>query len=73
MTLQDSTIGGLYSGSPFLGSHGELPPGEGGLNLWDGFFFPWHSHHEKEVTNLGIFPSGMLTFFSVVPWDFTIE
>jgi len=70
---QDATIGGLYSGSPFLGNNGELPPGEGGLNLWDGFFFPWHSHHEKELTNFGTFPGGMLTFFSVVPWDYNID
>ena len=71
--IQDITIGGFYSGSPFLGAAGELPPGEGGLNPWDGFFYPWHSHHEKELTNFDIYPGGMLTFFSVVPWDYPIQ
>jgi hypothetical protein len=71
--IQDVTIGGFYSGSPYLGQSGVLPPGEGGLNPWDGFFFPWHSHHEKELTNFDIYPGGMLTFFSVVPWDFNID
>lgn len=70
--MQDVTIGGFYSGSPFLGQNGELPPGEGGLNPWDGFFFPWHSHHEKELTNFDIYPGGILTFFSVVPWDYPL-
>ena len=70
--IQDVTIGGYYSGSPFLGQNGELPPGEGGLNPFDGFFFPWHSHHEKELTNFDIYPGGLLTFFAVVPWDFGI-
>lgn len=71
--VQDLTIGGFYSGSPFLGSMGALPPGEGGLNPFDGYFFPWHSHHEKELTNFDIYPGGLLTFFAVVPWDFPLE
>lgn len=71
--VQDVVIGGFYSGSPFLGQNGELPPGEGGLNGFDGFFYPWHSHHEKELTNFNIFPGGLLTFMAVVPWGFAID
>jgi FtsP/CotA-like multicopper oxidase with cupredoxin domain len=65
--LQDLTFGGWYSGSPFLGYFGALPPGEGGLNLNGGLFFMWHSHNEKELTNFDIFPGGMLTFVIIEP------
>ncbi|BAU50051.1 signal peptide protein [Sulfurifustis variabilis] len=65
--LQDVSFGGWYSGSPFLGHFGQLPPGEGGLNLNGGLFFMWHSHNEKELTNFDIFPGGMLTFVIIEP------
>ena len=65
--LQDLTFGGWYSGSPFLGQFGALPPGEGGLNLNGGLFFMWHSHNEKELINFDIFPGGMLTFVIIEP------
>ncbi len=58
---QDLTFGQFYSGSPFLGGMGALPPGEGGFNPNGGFMFMWHSHAEKELTNFDIFPGGMLT------------
>jgi FtsP/CotA-like multicopper oxidase with cupredoxin domain len=58
---QELTYGGFYSGSPFLGALGDLPPGEGGLNAYGGMFFMWHSHNERELTNDDIFPGGMLT------------
>ncbi len=61
--LQDLTFGGFYSGSPFLGSDGLLPVGEGGMNLNAGLFFMWHSHTEKELVNNDVFPGGMMTMF----------
>jgi plastocyanin len=65
---QDLTFGQFYSGGPFLGSGGSLPPGQGGFNPTAGYFFMWHSHNEKELTNNDIFPGGMLTMFLVVPF-----
>jgi hypothetical protein len=65
--LQDLTFGGFYSGSPFLGAFGDLPPGEGGLNLYGGLVFMWHSHTEKELVNNDIFPGGMMTMCIVEP------
>jgi FtsP/CotA-like multicopper oxidase with cupredoxin domain len=56
------TFGIAYSGSPYLGSPGPLPPGEAGFNPNAGLFFMWHSHNEKELTSNNIFPGGMLTF-----------
>lgn len=65
--LQDLAFGGFYSGSPFLGAFGSLPPGEGGLNLNGGMFYMWHSHTEREIINNDIFPGGMLTMMIVEP------
>lgn len=62
---QDLAFGQFYSGSPFLGALGSLPPGQGGLNPNSGYTFMWHSHSEKEITNNDIFPGGMLTMMIV--------
>ena len=64
-TNQDLTFGLWYSGSPFLGALGTLPPGEGGFNPNGGFFFMWHSHNEKEITNNDIFPGGLMTMIVI--------
>lgn len=62
-------FGGFYSGSPFLGALGALPPGEGGLNPGAGFAYMWHSHTERELVNNDVFPGGMLTMLIVeAPW-----
>jgi len=65
--LQDLTFGGWWSGSPFLGSMGALPPGEGGMNPMSGFVYMWHSHTEKEMVNNDIFPGGMMTMLIIEP------
>jgi hypothetical protein len=65
----DLAFGGWYSGSPFMGGSGALPPGEGGLNPYGGFSYMWHSHTEKELINFDIFPGGMLTMLIVEPWN----
>jgi len=64
---QNLAFGGWWSGSPFMGDVEPLPPGEGGLNPFGGFFFMWHSHAEKELTNFDIFPGGMLSMMVVEP------
>uniref|UniRef100_A0A831XF18 Multicopper oxidase family protein n=1 Tax=Geobacter metallireducens TaxID=28232 RepID=A0A831XF18_GEOME len=63
--VQELTFGQFYSGSPFLGAMGALPPGEGGFNPNGGFLFMWHSHAEKEIVNNDIFPGGMLTMMLI--------
>jgi FtsP/CotA-like multicopper oxidase with cupredoxin domain len=67
------TFGGFYSGSPYMGAAGALPPGEGGLNPYSGYFFVWHSHAEQELTNNDIFIGGMLTQMVVLPFDAPIS
>ncbi len=65
--LQNLTFGGFYSGSPYLGHLGSLPPGQGGLNANGGFHFMWHSHAEKEMINFDVFPGGMMSMFTLEP------
>lgn len=64
---QNLAYGGFWSGTPFMGLPGSLPPGEGGLNPYGGFAFMWHSHNEKEMTTYNVFPGGNMTMLLVVP------
>lgn len=64
VTLPDQLsllFGEFWSGSPYLGQLGALPPGQGRNNTTGGYFFMWHSHTEKEIVNNNVFPGGMLT------------
>lgn len=70
---KDLTFGQFYGGSPFLGVHGALPPGQGGFNLNAGYFYMWHSHNEKELTNNDIFPGGIMTMLIIEPPGVVIE
>jgi manganese oxidase len=65
--VAELTLGGYWSGSPYMGDVGDLPPGEGGLNPNGGYFFVWHSHAEKELTTFDIFPGGSLSAMVVLP------
>ena len=63
--LQSLSVGGTWSGSPFIGQLGVLPPGHPGNNPTGAFSFMWHSHTEREMTNDDIFPGGMMTMMMV--------
>jgi FtsP/CotA-like multicopper oxidase with cupredoxin domain len=65
--LQDLSFGAHYSGSPYLGSFGALPPGGALINLNAGYFHMWHSHNEREIVNNDIFPGGMMTMLIIEP------
>lgn len=65
--LQDLTVGPHYSGSPYLGRFGTLPPGSAVLNENAGYFHMWHSHNEREIVNNDIFPGGMMTMLIIEP------
>ena len=64
-SLSSLAFGGFYSGSPYLGALGSLPPGEGGLNPNAGFTYMWHSHNERELVNNDVFPGGMMTMLII--------
>lgn len=70
--LQDLTFGANYSGSPYLGSFGALPPGGTMVNNNAGYFHMWHSHNEREIVNNDIFPGGMMTMVIIEPAGVTI-
>ena len=72
-SLSSLAFGGFYSGSPFLGAMGALPPGEGGLNPAAGFTYMWHSHAERELVNNDVFPGGMLTMLVIQPFSHLID
>lgn len=72
-SLSSLAFGGFYSGSPYLGALGSLPPGEGGLNPNAGFTYMWHSHNEKELVNNDVFPGGMMTMLIVEAPDVQIN
>jgi FtsP/CotA-like multicopper oxidase with cupredoxin domain len=61
----DLAFGQFWSGSPFLGTSGDLPPSHPGLNSMGAYLFPWHSHSERELTTNDVFPGGALTFVVV--------
>jgi FtsP/CotA-like multicopper oxidase with cupredoxin domain len=71
-SLSSMAFGGFYSGSPYLGGMGSLPPGEGGLNPNAGFAYMWHSHTERELVNNDVFPGGMMTMLIVEAPDVVI-
>ncbi|NEX18953.1 multicopper oxidase domain-containing protein [Thiorhodococcus mannitoliphagus] len=71
--VAELTLGGFWSGSPYMGDVGDLPPGEGGLNPNGGYFFVWHSHAEKELTTFDIFPGGSLSAMVVLPTSVDIQ
>jgi manganese oxidase len=64
---QDIAVGPHYSGSPYLGRFGILPPGSVVLNQNAGYFHMWHSHNEREIVNNDIFPGGMMTMLIIEP------
>jgi FtsP/CotA-like multicopper oxidase with cupredoxin domain len=70
---QDLFFGAWWSGTPYLGSLGNLPPGEGGLNPNGGYSYMWHSHTEKELTNNDIYPGGILTMMIIEAPGVVIE
>lgn len=63
--LQNMAFGAFYSGSPYMGGAGDLPPGEGGNNPNSAFTYAWHSHTEMELANFDIFPGGMFTLMFI--------
>jgi len=69
----DMAQGDYYSGSPFFGGMGELPPSHPALNSNAGYFYMWHSHTEKELTSNDIWPGGMVSFMIVEPSGVTID
>lgn len=64
--------GQFYGGSPYLGLTGLgqqtlLAPGVLKQNPGAAYCYPWHSHHEREITTNNVFPGGLMTVMCVLP------
>lgn len=64
--------GQFYGGSPYLGLTGVgqqslLAPGVLKQNPGAAYCYPWHSHHEREITTNNVFPGGMMTVMCILP------
>jgi FtsP/CotA-like multicopper oxidase with cupredoxin domain len=64
--------GQFYGGSPYLGLSGLgqqtlLAPGVLKQNPGAAYCYPWHSHHEREITTNNVFPGGLMTVMCVLP------
>jgi hypothetical protein len=81
LEVTTAMVGAFWGNSPFLGAPA---PGDAGTptgapqdpfttNLAHSYFFMWHSHKERELTTLGLFPGGMLTMAEIRPWSIEIN
>jgi FtsP/CotA-like multicopper oxidase with cupredoxin domain len=67
-----TSFGAWWSGSPFLGTCGLLPPGQGGFNPTCSFPMMWHNHKDIALVNNDIFPGGMMTILFIEHPDVSI-
>jgi len=61
----NTAFGAWWSGSPFLGTCGPLPPGQGGFNGTCAFPMMWHNHKDIALVNNDVFPGGMMTILFI--------
>ena len=66
-SLQNLTIGMFYSGSPYLGMMGPMPPGMSTLNQCGEFYIIAHDHALFHLSSWGAPMSGPITFMRVDP------
>ncbi len=59
--------GMFYSGSPYLGEMGPLPPGTSTLNQCGEFYIISHNHALYQITSWGMTMSGPITYLRVDP------
>jgi FtsP/CotA-like multicopper oxidase with cupredoxin domain len=70
--VTDSNIANLvpgmfYSGSPYLGEMGPLPPGVSTLNQCGEFYIISHNHALYQITSWGMNMSGPITYLRIDP------
>jgi FtsP/CotA-like multicopper oxidase with cupredoxin domain len=65
--LENQTLGTFYSGSPFLGEQGTLPPGASTLNQCGEYYIISHNHALHQITSWGVNMTGPITYMRVDP------
>ncbi len=65
--LQTTVIGTFYSGSPYLGTKNNLPPGTQSLNQCGEFYIISHNHALFQITSWGANMTGPITYMRIDP------
>ena len=65
--VANQVFGMFYSGSPYLGTTGTLPPGASTLNQCGEFYIIAHNHALYQITSWGVNMTGPITYMRVDP------
>jgi FtsP/CotA-like multicopper oxidase with cupredoxin domain len=65
--VNNQQFGMFYSGSPYLGKTGVLPPGASTLNTCGEYYIISHNHALYQITSWGVNMSGPITYVRVDP------
>ncbi len=65
--VNNQVFGMFYSGSPYLGQTGPLPPGTSTLNQCGEYYIISHNHALYQITSWGVTMSGPITYLRVDP------
>ncbi|MDO8456516.1 MAG: multicopper oxidase domain-containing protein [Burkholderiaceae bacterium] len=65
--VNNQEFGMFYSGSPYLGKTGPLPPGASTLNTCGEYYIISHNHALFQITSWGVNMSGPITYVRVDP------
>jgi FtsP/CotA-like multicopper oxidase with cupredoxin domain len=65
--VNNQEFGMFYSGSPYLGQTGTLPPGASTLNECGAYYIISHNHALYQITSWGVNMSGPITYVRVDP------
>ncbi|MEZ4621615.1 MAG: hypothetical protein R2867_39785 [Caldilineaceae bacterium] len=65
--VANQSFGTFYSGSPYLGTQGTLPPGANTLNQCGEFYIISHNHALYQITSWGVNMTGPITYMRIDP------
>lgn len=65
--VNNQEFGMFYSGSPYLGQTGPLPPGASTLNECGAYYIISHNHALYQITSWGVNMSGPITYVRIDP------
>jgi hypothetical protein len=66
-SIANQVFGMFYSGSPYLGTQGTLPPGTQTLNQCGEFYIIAHNHALYQITSWGVNMTGPITYMRIDP------
>jgi hypothetical protein len=66
-SVANQSFGMMYSGSPYLGTMGTMPPGMSTLNECGEYYIISHNHALYQITSWGVTMSGPITYLRIDP------